>query len=45
MLVHLDRIGHAILYRARSYAGQRAYDAKCLNEVYKAYKINHIHII
>ena len=32
----------AILYCKRSCAGQRVHDSKCLNEVYKAYIINHI---
>ena len=53
MLVHFDRcdifaqnfdhIWPAILYRAQSCAaGQRAHDFERLNEVYKAYMINHI---
>ena len=39
---YFDHIWPAILYHAWSRAGQRAYDCKCLNEVYKAYRINHI---
>ena len=31
-----------ILYRAWSRAGHREHDSKCLNEVYKAYRMNHI---
>ena len=31
-----------ILYLARARASQRAHHSKCLNEVYKAYIINHI---
>ena len=52
MLVHFDQhvifaqyfdsIWPAILYRVWSRAGQRAHDIKCLNEVCKAYRINHI---
>ena len=39
---YFDHIRPAILYRAQSCAGQRAHDSKSLNEVYKAYIINHI---
>ena len=38
---YFDHIWPAILYRAWSRAGQRPYDSKYLNEVYKAYGINH----
>ena len=39
---YFDHIWPAILYRAWSCAGQRAHDSKCLNDVYEAYRINHI---
>ena len=37
---YFDHIWPAILYRAWSCAGQHAHDSKCLNDVYKAYRIN-----
>ena len=39
---YFDHIWPAISYRAWSCAGQRAHDSKCLNDVYKAYRVNHI---
>ena len=39
---YFDHIWPAILYRAQSFASQRAHDSKCFNEVYKSYIINHI---
>ena len=39
---YFDHIWPAILYRAWSCAGQCAHDSKCLNEVYRAYRIDYI---